>query len=197
MKNHAVLFFFQAEDGIRDTSVTGVQTCALPICRSLDSPSENAGYCGGDRPRAPGDSHVLDAWLGVYAPSGRRLPPLYAYHYAGYFHRRVAETSAADGSDLDEFSGSRSCPGQSGARRYSDRSGATLHARDRHRPQAAIGMERCSHLVLLLGATVAPSRSTAHHARPHFATTTRCGDEPGAENPRPLEFLDHAHPGTH
>src|SRR5437764_2957642 len=26
-------FFFQAEDGIRDTSVTGVQTCALPIAR--------------------------------------------------------------------------------------------------------------------------------------------------------------------
>src|SRR5207237_2289410 len=27
-------FFFQAEDGIRDSSVTGVQTCALPICGS-------------------------------------------------------------------------------------------------------------------------------------------------------------------
>src|ERR1019366_4493665 len=27
-------FFFQAEDGIRDWSVTGVQTCALPICAS-------------------------------------------------------------------------------------------------------------------------------------------------------------------
>src|SRR5438034_3026707 len=26
-------FFFQAEDGIRDHCVTGVQTCALPICR--------------------------------------------------------------------------------------------------------------------------------------------------------------------
>src|SRR5262249_57139048 len=26
-----LLFFFQAEDGIRDWSVTGVQTCALPI----------------------------------------------------------------------------------------------------------------------------------------------------------------------
>src|SRR5260370_29540915 len=26
-----VVFFFQAEDGIRDSSVTGVQTCALPI----------------------------------------------------------------------------------------------------------------------------------------------------------------------
>src|SRR2546430_5080866 len=28
-------FFFQAEDGIRDLTVTGVQTCALPICASL------------------------------------------------------------------------------------------------------------------------------------------------------------------
>src|SRR5215510_10170650 len=27
-----VVFFFQAEDGIRDGHVTGVQTCALPIC---------------------------------------------------------------------------------------------------------------------------------------------------------------------
>src|SRR5688572_31081040 len=27
-------FFFQAEDGIRDLTVTGVQTCALPISRS-------------------------------------------------------------------------------------------------------------------------------------------------------------------
>src|SRR2546429_7266129 len=26
-----VFFFFQAEDGIRDVAVTGVQTCALPI----------------------------------------------------------------------------------------------------------------------------------------------------------------------
>ena len=28
-------FFFQAEDGIRDTAVTGVQTCALPIYSSV------------------------------------------------------------------------------------------------------------------------------------------------------------------
>src|SRR5256885_11817063 len=28
-------FIFQAEDGIRDYKVTGVQTCALPICPSL------------------------------------------------------------------------------------------------------------------------------------------------------------------
>src|SRR5437762_10078061 len=34
-------FFFQAEDGIRDTSVTGVQTCALPISNKL---ALKAGY---------------------------------------------------------------------------------------------------------------------------------------------------------
>src|SRR5437762_6153934 len=31
----ARFFFFQAEDGIRDTSVTGVQTCALPILSGM------------------------------------------------------------------------------------------------------------------------------------------------------------------
>src|SRR5260221_9913491 len=33
-----VLFFFQAEDGIRDHCVTGVQTCALPISPARSSP---------------------------------------------------------------------------------------------------------------------------------------------------------------
>src|SRR5260370_7218567 len=36
-----MFFFFQAEDGIRDSSVTGVQTCALPI--SID---RHAGHSG-------------------------------------------------------------------------------------------------------------------------------------------------------
>src|SRR2546429_7114549 len=36
-------FFFQAEDGIRDVAVTGVQTCALPIYRSLMSLSYRLG----------------------------------------------------------------------------------------------------------------------------------------------------------
>src|SRR2546430_11958509 len=31
-----MLFFFQAEDGIRDLTVTGVQTCALPILITVD-----------------------------------------------------------------------------------------------------------------------------------------------------------------
>src|SRR3990167_5225936 len=34
----ATVHFFQAEDGIRDLTVTGVQTCALPICHSNGCP---------------------------------------------------------------------------------------------------------------------------------------------------------------
>src|SRR2546430_3155235 len=32
-KSQVFFFFFQAEDGIRDLTVTGVQTCALPILK--------------------------------------------------------------------------------------------------------------------------------------------------------------------
>src|SRR5690606_40858395 len=37
-------FFLQAEDGIRDFHVTGVQTCALPICPFYPPASEDTGY---------------------------------------------------------------------------------------------------------------------------------------------------------
>src|SRR5216683_3383414 len=41
-----VLFFFQAEDGIRDLIVTGVQTCALPISRlTIDWPFPRVEPC--------------------------------------------------------------------------------------------------------------------------------------------------------
>src|SRR5476649_811630 len=41
-----VLFFFQAEDGIRDHCVTGVQTCALPISRrpTIRRPSQAGNW---------------------------------------------------------------------------------------------------------------------------------------------------------
>src|SRR5256885_6860907 len=43
-----VVFFFQAEDGIRDYKVTGVQTCALPISqlRALLTPGAVAALVG-------------------------------------------------------------------------------------------------------------------------------------------------------
>src|SRR5260370_6068042 len=43
-------FFFQAEDGIRDSSVTGVQTCALPICiTSFGARSKEGRHLSGER----------------------------------------------------------------------------------------------------------------------------------------------------
>src|SRR5260370_490690 len=46
------VFFFQAEDGIRDSSVTGVQTCALPISRLIEEagagvPPQNGVFVSG------------------------------------------------------------------------------------------------------------------------------------------------------
>src|SRR2546430_12295011 len=40
------LFFFQAEDGIRDLTVTGVQTCALPIYILTRMPRFGVGNVG-------------------------------------------------------------------------------------------------------------------------------------------------------
>src|SRR2546427_7187304 len=38
-----MFFFFQAEDGIRDLTVTGVQTCALPILIPVSAKSSGVG----------------------------------------------------------------------------------------------------------------------------------------------------------
>src|SRR2546427_4523424 len=38
------VFFFQAEDGIRDLTVTGVQTCALPISGTRASPVASGSF---------------------------------------------------------------------------------------------------------------------------------------------------------
>src|SRR5207253_5520106 len=48
-----IVFFFQAEDGIRDGHVTGVQTCALPICSS-SSPERRASLRRGGATSGPG-----------------------------------------------------------------------------------------------------------------------------------------------
>src|SRR3712207_7331429 len=41
-----IVFFFQAEDGIRDIGVTGVQTCALPILHSCIFFVVGSSSCG-------------------------------------------------------------------------------------------------------------------------------------------------------
>src|SRR5216684_5738703 len=47
-------FFFQAEDGIRDVAVTGVQTCALPICCCSPEPPEPLRLSPPSLPPSPG-----------------------------------------------------------------------------------------------------------------------------------------------
>src|SRR2546429_2022242 len=42
------MFFFQAEDGIRDVAVTGVQTCALPIYDITYDPASKRVYAACD-----------------------------------------------------------------------------------------------------------------------------------------------------
>src|SRR5258706_9166947 len=46
-----LFFFFQAEDGIRDWSVTGVQTCALPIYAGSPLPTASSSAHGSLFPR--------------------------------------------------------------------------------------------------------------------------------------------------
>src|SRR6266513_3926139 len=48
---YQLFFFFQAEDGIRDRNVTGVQTCALPISAST-APRTSRGSWREPRRRA-------------------------------------------------------------------------------------------------------------------------------------------------
>src|SRR5207249_7231943 len=69
-------FFFQAEDGIRDRNVTGVQTCALPICadraRGANAARLPSGARGApaSRPRGPRPS----AGVPHPHPPGGRAP---------------------------------------------------------------------------------------------------------------------------
>src|SRR5258706_12049776 len=70
-------FFFQAEDGIRDWSVTGVQTCALPILalqqrvlricvhrfRGVDEEDAQTAPMRSDREEACELAHLLDTDL--------------------------------------------------------------------------------------------------------------------------------------
>src|SRR2546429_3421050 len=72
-------FFFQAEDGIRDVAVTGVQTCALPISlleelheESLRLPSDDPGYAlihGWSESDSCLSSKPMTWWLPYFANS--------------------------------------------------------------------------------------------------------------------------------
>src|SRR5256885_3870002 len=77
------IFFFQAEDGIRDYKVTGVQTCALPISSDLAQRNEGTRSvdclpfawtkeqsrcdrcCSNNRSRSAAADEILTGWFGI------------------------------------------------------------------------------------------------------------------------------------
>src|SRR5207249_7692364 len=62
-------FFFQAEDGIRDRNVTGVQTCALPIYTSSMCLTENRWLVGArTRTEEVFGTYSLASRLATYLP---------------------------------------------------------------------------------------------------------------------------------
>src|SRR5437773_7791382 len=94
-------FFFQAEDGIRDRDVTGVQTCALPI---LTPPYRRSGCPGIGEDSTPG------------TPAGKvQCPPSRAIAQGGV---RVDEVPSArlPGPGLQGRTGKAEAGGQGSAR---------------------------------------------------------------------------------
>src|SRR5437773_10262939 len=71
-------FFFQAEDGIRDRDVTGVQTCALPILAALrpvlifdGAPRVSVGFRSTGGLKVKGSRSIGQCWDGSCAADGK------------------------------------------------------------------------------------------------------------------------------
>src|SRR5256885_10638791 len=93
------IFFFQAEDGIRDYKVTGVQTCALPISKAFVPGTD-----------AYGRRQQLEAQVSLAAP--KTLEGLARYTdlekemtEAGQHWWNKAEIGRASGRERGEISG--------------------------------------------------------------------------------------------
>src|SRR5437762_7781912 len=95
--------FFQAEDGIRDTSVTGVQTCALPI--SYDTCVESGcaapilrRQCG-RRPQPQPKCHAL-RWQ-----TGKPTPVANPYELSAVTHPQIGRASCRERVEDTEGAG--------------------------------------------------------------------------------------------
>src|SRR2546427_6592090 len=95
-------FFFQAEDGIRDLTVTGVQTCALPICVQTAWGGRTGVDSAGRAACAPGPQGPFAALhMNTYTtprPSGPRTPLFLSFaDRVGAFLSRWSHAEAAGG----------------------------------------------------------------------------------------------------
>src|SRR5256884_5801186 len=67
-------FFFQAEDGIRDVAVTGVQTCALPISQSTPAKGSSEGATATSPKLAEEEFKNIQALKGI--PADQVIPSM-------------------------------------------------------------------------------------------------------------------------
>src|SRR5256885_10512137 len=96
-------FFFQAEDGIRDYKVTGVQTCALPISPALIwlfSIAANAASSLSNTRAAPRKFKMLCPATLTTQPSGARLPFRIAKPPVGFSGLSFLRTTSCPGVSL-------------------------------------------------------------------------------------------------
>src|SRR5882762_4061010 len=119
-----VFFFFQAEDGIRDSSVTGVQTCALPICPESGKTFTEARE-GVEWRSAPARSNPIAAFArrkGLYpaCPEIRGEPESKCRHSRRAPNRKTQEETDAEWT----------CPPACASRSYScpELSGSSTHS---------------------------------------------------------------------
>src|SRR5205823_7132825 len=95
------VFFFQAEDGIRDKLVTGVQTCALPISREGPVGISPRGSSVGHHKVRRRSAHAREAAPLTRAPatdSVRRCARAFCARYGRSEERRVGKEGRTRGA---------------------------------------------------------------------------------------------------
>src|SRR6266542_4980055 len=133
--------FFQAEDGIRAATVTGVQTCALPIAAGLGyGPAPAAGTCTWSQPACPTRSAYSTASTTAPPTATSSLPhpglPRLGSRTSGSGAARSARRSASSPRDSGSCSSPRPEAHATPPRSSGQRSPATPTAWRRSRPSA-------------------------------------------------------------
>src|SRR4030042_3411738 len=106
-------FFFQAEDGIRDVAVTGVQTCALPIWCSSRNSATNSCSPGSSSAASTskgqiGRAHVLNSSHGYISYAVFCLNKKCLTHFFTAIAGHRTPTRALDGGPVSPRNSSAS-----------------------------------------------------------------------------------------